>query len=227
MSEDREVKDRAEPGGANPEARCPCVLLLDVSGSMEGEPIRELAAGVEACREELLKDPLTSLRVEIAAVTFGEEVAVAQGLVSPGDFRLPALKAGGKTPMAAAIHKALDLIEERVGYYRACDLDNFTPWVVMLTDGKATDDPEVIRSAAGRVRLWESDRRAAFFAVGVGGADMEALAQVAVRRPLRLRGLRFAGLFRWVSAGLTRVSRSRLGDRVELPNPLLGGWAEV
>jgi uncharacterized protein with von Willebrand factor type A (vWA) domain len=26
----------------NPEARCPCLLILDTSGSMHGEPIREL-----------------------------------------------------------------------------------------------------------------------------------------------------------------------------------------
>jgi uncharacterized protein with von Willebrand factor type A (vWA) domain len=26
----------------NPEPRCPCLLLLDVSGSMAGEPITEL-----------------------------------------------------------------------------------------------------------------------------------------------------------------------------------------
>ncbi|HHJ3527691.1 TPA: hypothetical protein ACQJSE_004482, partial [Escherichia coli] len=27
---------------SNPEPRCPCILLLDVSGSMNGRPINEL-----------------------------------------------------------------------------------------------------------------------------------------------------------------------------------------
>ncbi|HEY3375892.1 MAG TPA: hypothetical protein VGL77_00225, partial [Armatimonadota bacterium] len=31
---------------ANPEPRCPCVLLLDVSGSMRGNPIQELNQGL-------------------------------------------------------------------------------------------------------------------------------------------------------------------------------------
>ena len=31
---------------SNPSQRCPCVLLLDVSGSMRGKPIEELNAGV-------------------------------------------------------------------------------------------------------------------------------------------------------------------------------------
>jgi len=30
----------------NPEPRCPCLLLLDTSGSMMGEPIRELNDGL-------------------------------------------------------------------------------------------------------------------------------------------------------------------------------------
>ncbi|MEI6428086.1 MAG: hypothetical protein WCO45_06800 [Pseudanabaena sp. ELA607] len=31
----------------NPEPRCPCVLLLDTSGSMSGEKIAALNAGLE------------------------------------------------------------------------------------------------------------------------------------------------------------------------------------
>jgi uncharacterized protein YegL len=222
-----EQDSAVHPRDDNPEARCPCVLLLDTSGSMEGDSIRELTAGLEACRAELLKDELSSLRVELAVVTFGSEVTVAQTPVSPEEFRPPALEAGGRTPMGAGIHKALDLMEERIRHYRAHDLDNYTPWIILVTDGKSTDPPEVMESAASRIRAWEKEKRVAFFAVGVENADLHALARIAVRRPLKLRGLKFASLFRWVSKSLAQVSKSRLGDRVVLPNPLLEGWAEV
>ena len=36
----------------NPEPRCPCLLLLDVSGSMAGGKIEELNAGLKAFEEE-------------------------------------------------------------------------------------------------------------------------------------------------------------------------------
>ena len=36
---------------SNPEPRCPCILLLDVSGSMNGRPINELNAGLVTFRE--------------------------------------------------------------------------------------------------------------------------------------------------------------------------------
>ena len=40
----------------NPEPRCPCLLLLDVSGSMAGGKIEELNAGLQAFEEELKSD---------------------------------------------------------------------------------------------------------------------------------------------------------------------------
>ncbi|MDL7581877.1 hypothetical protein QS329_23920, partial [Escherichia coli] len=42
---------------SNPEPRCPCILLLDVSGSMNGRPINELNAGLVTFRDELLDAP--------------------------------------------------------------------------------------------------------------------------------------------------------------------------
>ena len=61
--------------------------------------------------------------------------------------------------------------------------------------------------------------------MAVDGADMETLSQIAVREPIKLKGLRFAELFRWLSNSLKSVSRSKTTERVALPAPT--GWAEV
>jgi hypothetical protein len=55
----------------NPEPRCPCLLLLDVSGSMKGQPITELNAGLTTFKDELAADALAMKRVEVGIVTFG------------------------------------------------------------------------------------------------------------------------------------------------------------
>ncbi len=55
----------------NPEQRCPCLLLLDTSGSMSGQPISELNQGLLAFRDDLSQDALAAKRVEIALITFG------------------------------------------------------------------------------------------------------------------------------------------------------------
>ncbi len=58
----------------NPEPRCPVILVLDTSGSMAGEPIKELNEGLRSFGDALRSDRLASLRVEVAVVTFGGHV---------------------------------------------------------------------------------------------------------------------------------------------------------
>jgi uncharacterized protein YegL len=67
-----------------------------------------------------------------------------------------------------------------------------------------------------------------FFAVGVEGANLEILAKISKRDPLRLRGLRFRDLFAWLSNSLSSVSRSNPGDNVTFENPVAPeGWASI
>ena len=61
---------------SNPEARCPCILLLDVSGSMSGKPIEELNQGLSTFQREIQSDDLAAMRVEVSVVTFGNSVNV-------------------------------------------------------------------------------------------------------------------------------------------------------
>lgn len=58
----------------NPEPRCPVVLALDTSGSMQGKAINELNEGLRAFAAALKADRLASLRVEVAVIAFGGKV---------------------------------------------------------------------------------------------------------------------------------------------------------
>src|SRR6476469_7419847 len=75
----------------NQEPRCPCVLLLDTSGSMHGAAITALNEGLRAFQQDLARDALASLRVEVAIVTFDSSVTVAQDWVTADRFQPPAL----------------------------------------------------------------------------------------------------------------------------------------
>src|SRR4029434_820597 len=75
----------------NPEPRCPCVLLLDTSGSMQGAAIAALAVGVRKCGDDLCKDGLASRRVELAVVTFDEQVKIVQDFTTANQFEAPVL----------------------------------------------------------------------------------------------------------------------------------------
>lgn len=203
----------------NPDPRCACVLLLDTSNSMTGQPITELNEGLRSFQQDLQEDALASRRVEIAIVTFGNGgVTKLQSFVTAGHFSSPDLSAGGQTPMGQAIEFALDMVQERKAEYKRGGVAYYQPWIFMITDGAPTDS---WKEAASRVQAGVKDKGLAFFAVGVAGADLEILSQI-TPRVLRLDGLKFRELFIWLSQSQKRLSTSGPGDQVQLPPVTFG-----
>lgn len=205
----------------NPEPRCPCLLLLDTSGSMAGQPITELNAGLRAFYEELQGDSLASKRVEVALVSFGP-VRVISNFNTVDYFLDPTLVAEGDTPLGEAIRQGIDLVRKRKEEYRANGISFYRPWIFLITDGSPTD---AWQHAAAAIREGESSKSFAFFVVGVQNADMKTLRQLSVREPLKLQGLKFREFFQWLSNSMKSASRSNPGDKILLAPP--SGWSEI
>lgn len=206
----------------NPEPRCPCVLLLDVSGSMNGQPITQLNIGVQTFKDAIIADSLAAKRVETAMVLFGDTVRVANEFCTMDEFNPEALIASGNTPMGAAIIYAIDMVKRRKEEYKLNGIGYFRPWIFLITDGEPNDDWSV---AAEQIKKGADAQEFAFFAVGVEGANFEILNQIAgARKALKLQGLCFQELFAWLSQSLKQVSRSKPGESVPLSPP---GWAYV
>ena len=204
----------------NPEPRCPCVLLLDTSASMQGRPIDSLNDGVSAFASHLVKDSLASRRVEVAVVTYDSEVKVVQDFIIADSFDPPALTSQGFTFMGSGINKALDLIHDRKALYRANGIAYYRPWVLMITDGAPQEEPEyIVAKAAKRIKEDEENKRVAFFAVGVRDADMKRLAEIVVRPPVKLEGLDFTDMFVWLSTSMQKLAQSKTNEEVETPPP--------
>ena len=211
---------------SNPEPRVPCILLLDVSSSMAGQPLKNLNEGLRAFKDELTADSLAAKRVETAIITFGESIQTVAEFVTAESFFPPTLEASGMTPMGRAVHQALDMLEDRKKTYKANGVAYYRPWIFLITDGAPND--EGWEAAAQRAITGEKAKAYAFFSVGVEGANMQVLQMFSSREPLKLQGLRFRDLFLWLSSSLRSVSRSTPGDDVPLQNPVTpSGWASV
>jgi uncharacterized protein YegL len=221
----------------NPEPRCPLVLVLDTSSSMSGDPIQELNQGLKEFAEAVRSDPLVSLRVEVAIVTFGGTVQALdvkgaggaipfdaeQAFVTVDAFAPPVLVTSGATPMGEAVRRALSLIRDRKAIYRRDNIDYFRPWMFLITDGHPTDFGW--QAAADEIRAEEARKGVTFYAVGVEGADLQVLSRFSDQRPpVRLKGLAFRELFQWLSKSVSVVAQSRPGEQVPLP-PV--GWGQV
>ena len=208
----------------NPDPRLPIALVLDVSGSMNGEPIRELQNGVETFFGALRDDEIAASSAEPAVVTFGGEVKALLDFQPVTQQRVPVLEASGLTPMALAVETALDMLEARKEEYRNAGVDYYQPWLVLMSDGIPTDE---IADAADRVTRLVEARKLTVFPIAIGRADLEPLKRLGGgRTPLRLDGLKFSEFFAWLSRSVSRVSQSIPGEKVQLPDGL-ESWAQL
>ena len=195
--------------------RMPCLLLLDVSGSMAGEKIERLAASLREFVADLRGDEHTRERVEIALVTFGDSAIVLRDFAAVSCFDVPPLLAGGATPLGQALNLGLDLLGRRVATYHDKGVAFYKPLVLLLTDGSPTDSWDAavnrLHTEAAMSRLW-------FMAVGIEGADMELLKRICPpgATPVELAGLRFSHMFRWFSGSIATVAKN---PRSDIPAP--------
>lgn len=211
-SSDSSLLEAAVEFAENPEPRCPCVLLLDVSNSMRGEPIKALNQGLQTFKQELNRDRLAKKRVEVAIVTYGSDIAVVQDFATADEFEPPTLVAKGKAPMGEAIFHGLELLAARKAQYREHGITYYQPWLFLITNGKSQGEPDsVVEEAVKQIKADEAERRLTFFVVGVEAANTVHLSQTFDRNPMQLEGLAFADLFVWLSASMQRVSQSGQG----------------
>jgi uncharacterized protein YegL len=203
----------------NPAARLPVAVVLDTSGSMDGEPIAELRGAVDRFLADLAADDDARASCDVAFLGVGERVSILRpfGLAHVGGLT-SALEADGPTPLGEGVVAALDLLEQRKEQYRTRRLRYFQPWLVVITDGQPTDDTDLAQWRVARAR---EARRLTVFPVAVGPrADVDRLRALAGGvDPARLRGLEFRRFFQWLSASVSVVSRSQPGQGLALPSP--------
>jgi uncharacterized protein YegL len=201
------------------------MLVLDTSGSMDGEPIHHLNQGLSAFEKQLKSNALAARRIEVGIITFGKGgVQQIQPFVPARHFNAPRLIADEVTPMGEAVILALHALRNRKNEYRSMGAQYYRPWLMLITDGEPTD--EGWEQAAAEVKREEAQKAVSCFPIGVGNSvNFDKLSHFSNKPPLMLNGLDFEELFVWLSGSLGRVSASGSGDQVELPS--VDSWARL
>lgn len=208
--------DFSAEAAENYEQKCLCVLVLDVSGSMSGEPIQELNKGLQDFYQEIDKDNTTRQRLEVSLITFSHVVNTVQEPALVENFTMPTLSAYGSTAMVTAVNHAIDKVAARKQWYKDTNQAYYRPWIILMTDGEPDGDQDVA-GLAQRIKQDVAAKKYAFLPIGVEDANMSILKQIESGIPaMKLQGTKFSSFFKWLSASMGTVVSAEEGQQVDL-----------
>jgi uncharacterized protein YegL len=207
----------------NMEQKTICLLLLDVSGSMEGEPIRLLNEAIQEFYFDIANganglDPNTKDRLEISVVSFDDDVQTLQKPALVEEFKMPKLTSrGGRTCTCKALKSAIDIVSERKAYYDSHAIDSARPWIVLMTDGNPyPDTKEEIQEISEIIKNGVTANKYRVLGIGVGNSVNIDTLQYITGDSEPLQGLKFGEFFKWLSRSMSIVSNKRPGEKADL-----------
>ncbi len=198
----------------------PVILLLDSSGSMEGDKISILNAAVREMLQSFAGEDDISASIHVGVIQFGRTVGWHQPLLPVEEVidEWNDLEASGKTPLG----QALTLLQESLDDRSVISSRAYRPTIVLVSDGKPTDD-----WGGPMAELLASPRasKAARFAMGIGAdADSVVLSQfIDTASGSRVFEAHEAGriqkFFRFVTMSVTTRTRSGNPNEIVPANP--------
>jgi uncharacterized protein YegL len=202
------------------EPHVPCIIMLDVSGSMSSNnAIGLLNDGIKFFKDQTLAyDARKSTIIDVAIVSFGGNgVQLVQNFKPIRDMTTPVLSASGNTPLGEAINFSLKLMRERKNLYRQKKCNDLRGWIFCLTDGIPTDIDSVWNHAVQALHQSVAERSVIALCTAVGEFKTDKMVEMFGEKScLYLSGLDFTKYFEFVSNSLGKIHESaKIGtDRV-------------
>jgi uncharacterized protein YegL len=119
--------------------RLPVYLLIDVSGSMTGEPIESVKNGLQMLLSALRKEPQALETAYLSLITFSDKAKQVVPLTELASFQIPSISAGGGTALGSALSEVAKVANKEVNKGSASEKGDWKPLVFLMTDGVPTD----------------------------------------------------------------------------------------
>lgn len=152
-------------------------LVLDVSGSMLGEPMQSMLNGVDGLLAALRASPEIDIdNTVISVITFSTKAKAIVEDAPLKEFVMPELKAGGCTNIACMMTELLVCAKVDDSFAKVEHAEREAPMVFFFMDGYPTDATKQIEKSieAFHARSWGAY---AAFAIA-GGAEKHFLARL-------------------------------------------------
>lgn len=210
----------------NYEQKCLCTLVLDTSGSMNGQPIRELNRGLQEFYAAIEEDLIAANRLEVGIITFGSDIKTIQDPALIDNFDMPTLTVAGTTRLVDGVREAMRKTEQRKQWYKETGQPYYRPIIVLITDGEPDKDQDV-NGLSAEIQDAVDSKKFTFWGLGVQGFDQKVLNHICPNSApaIPLSGYKFAEFFKWLSNSIGIITKSKEGDSVELPP--VNDWAQM
>lgn len=121
--------------------RLPVYILIDTSGSMQGEPIESVKVGLSDMIASLRNDPYALETVWISLITYDSEVKQILQLTALEDLQIPEITTpeSGPTHTGAALELLCNKYDSEVSMGSIEHKGDWMPLLFLLTDGKPSD----------------------------------------------------------------------------------------
>ena len=116
----------------------PVLLLLDVSGSMEGEKIETLYDATIEMIDTFVAEKVKETVIDVSIITFGADVKLHTPFTPVSDLKnnlVSKFDANGMTPLGTALKMAKDMIDDK----SVLPSPIYRPAVILVSDGQPND----------------------------------------------------------------------------------------
>ncbi len=204
--------------GNSTKRRLPICFCLDTSGSMMGNPIKQLNMGLSNFIASIKANDDTKSATDIAIITFGSSVEIVMPFGKINSDGLPEISASTTlTPIGEGILTALELLNARKEGYKDMGIKYYQPWLVVITDG-APQGPNAMANMELAIKACnelEKDDKLVIFNIGVGSAtDFDILKRLSLKReePISISSGDFGKLFEFLGSSSSSVVSSGMSD---------------